>query len=159
MLKSFRLIVVSTIFFSAFSSSNLSAIASEPDYPCYMIAQSGRIVDLSHSLCGSKRTYVDVAANIDNLFLVDYKQALIKKYPALQDIFLKQPSQVNIGYAHAVCNGLKSGLSLDTIQNLQAEQIVQASGSQLSERPTIIDLGLIKNLAPKYYCPQFKQSS
>ncbi len=154
MLKSLRSLVALSATISAFSWTQWDAIASKPDYPCYMIASSGRIVDLSHSLCGSKRTFVD-AANIDGLFLADYKQALIKKYPDLQDIFLKQPSEVNLGYARAVCNGLKSGLSLDAIQNLQAEQIVQTSGSQLSEKRTIVDLELIKFLAPKYYCPQF----
>lgn len=158
MLKSLLSIIVSTTTFSAFSCAQLSAIASEPDYSCYMIAQSGRVVDLSQSLCGSKPTFVD-AANIDSLFLADYKQALMKKYPALQDILLKQSSQVNVGYAHSVCNGLKSGLSLDTIQNLQADQIVRTSDNSLSEGRTIVDLGLIKALAPKYYCPQFKQNS
>lgn len=156
MLKSLRSLVALSATISAFSWTQWDAIASKPDYPCYMIASSGRIVDLSHSLCGSRPTFVDAAANIDGLFLADYKQALIKKYPDLQDIFLKQPSEVNLGYARAVCNGLKSGLSLDAIQNLQAEQIVQTSGSQLSEKRTIVDLELIKLLAPKYYCPQFK---
>ena len=83
----------------------------------------------------------------------------MKKYPALQDILLKQSSQVNVGYAHSVCNGLKSGLSLDTIQNLQAEQIDQTSDDSLSEGRNVVDLSLIKALAPKYYCPQFKQNS
>lgn len=155
MLKSLCLVVVFTTIFSASSCSGLEAIASEPDYSCYMIAQSGRVIDLSQSLCGSKPTFVD-AANIDSLFLADYQQALMKKYPALQDILQKQPSQVNIGYAHSVCNGLKSGLSLDTIEDLQTEQIVQTSGDSLSEKRTIVDLSLIKALAPKYYCPQFK---
>lgn len=133
------------------SSAQLEAIALDPDYPCYMIAPSGQTVDLSNSLCRSQHTIVDAAANIDDLFLADYKQALIKKYPNLNNVLL-QPPEANVGYAHAVCNGLKSGLSPDVIQSLQNEQIVNT----ISGRRTIVDLELINLLAPKYYCPQFK---
>lgn len=45
--------------------AQLSAIAWEPDYSCYMIVTSGQTVDLSDSLCSSVHTIVD-AANIDD---------------------------------------------------------------------------------------------
>ena len=130
------------------SRAQLSA-AQEPDYPCYMISSSGQTVDLSDSVCSSGHTIIHTT-NIDDLFLAEYKQAVIKKYPHLNNIFLQQLPEVNIGYAHAVCNGLKSGLSPNIIQTLQTEHIVNTS----SGRRNGIDLELISLLAPKYYCPQ-----
>lgn len=135
------------------SSVQLSAIAREPDYPCYIITASGQTVDLSDSLCSSQHT-ID-AANIDDLFLAKYKQALIKKYPNLNNILLKQEAEANIEYARAVCNGLKSGLSSDVVEALQNNQIVNT----ITGRRTIVDTDLIKLLAPKYYCPQFQPST
>lgn len=134
--------------------AQLSAIAWEPDYSCYMIVTSGQTVDLSDSLCSSVHTIVD-AANIDDWFLAEYKQALVKKYPNVNNIFLGQETEANIEYARAVCNGLESGLSPDVIQTLQKNQIVNT----LSERRTIVDTQLINLLASKYYCPQFQHSS
>ncbi len=144
-----------TLFTNTFvflSGAQLEAIAREPDYPCYMIAPSGQTVDLSNSLCSFGHNIVDTSANIDDLFFADYKQALIKKYPNLNNVLLEQQPEA-FGYAHAVCNGLKSGLSPNVIQSLQNEQIVNT----ISGRNTIVDLELINFLAPKYYCPQFKQ--
>lgn len=136
------------------SGAQLEAIAREPDYPCYMITTSGQTIDLSDSLCSSVQTIVD-GANIDDLFMAEYKQALVKKYPNVNSLSLRQETEANIEYARAVCNGLKSGLSPDVIQNLQNNQIV----STLSGRRTIVDTQLITSLAPKYYCPQFHHSS
>lgn len=151
MLKFISLIALFTNTSMVLSLTQLSAYAQEPDYPCYTIAPNGQTIDLTNYLCRSGHTVVDTATNIDDLFLAEYKQAVIKKYPHLNNIFLQQTPEVNVGYAHAVCNGLKSGLSSELIQNLQTEQIVNTS----TGRSNGVDLELINLLAPKYYCPQF----
>ena len=87
--------------------------------------------------------------------MAEYKQALVKKYPNVNNISLGQETEANIEYARAVCNGLESGLSPDVIQNLQNNQIVNT----ISRRRTIVDTQLINLLASKYYCPQFQHSS
>lgn len=150
MLKFISLIALFANTSMVFSLPQLSAYAQQPDYPCYTIAPNGKTIDLTDSLCRSQQTIIDTATNIDDLFLAEYKQAVIKKYPHLNNIFLQQTPEVNVGYAHAVCNGLKSGLSPDIIQNLQSEQIVNTSAG----RSNGVDLELINLLAPKYYCPQ-----
>ena len=151
MLKFISLIALFTNTSVVLSLTQLSAYAQEPDYPCYAIAPNGQTIDLTNSLCRSGHNIVSTNTNIDNLFLAEYKQAVIKKYPHLNKILLQQTPEVNVGYAHAVCNGLKSGLSPDIIQNLQSEQIVNTSAG----RSNGVDLELINLLAPKYYCPQF----
>lgn len=137
-------------------------VARSPDYSCYMITQSGQTIDLSGSLCGFQSNIVDTSlapVNTDDLFLTDYKQAIMKKYPNLYNFLLKQPPELKIGYARAICNGLKAGLAPNEIQTLQNRQIFTMNSSNLVAKPIIVDLELITILAPKYYCQQFNQGS
>lgn len=154
--------ILSDLQLSAIAQQVSSTSQQDPDYPCYMITQSGQTVDLSHTLCGFQHNKIDSSltssVNTDDLFLSDYKQAVVKKYPNLHNFLLKQPSQLKVGYAHAICNGLKVGLAPNEIQALQNQQIFKMNSSQLAVNPIIVDLEIMTILAPKHYCPQFNQS-
>jgi hypothetical protein len=55
---------ISTIVLSLVPCFHTSANALEPDYPCFMTTPSGKVLDLSESLCGTKKSAPEVSANI-----------------------------------------------------------------------------------------------
>lgn len=147
---------LSTIFFCLLSYSQLPAIAQPSDYLCYMTTSSGQVIDLSDS-CRSQNSFTVPTPSIDSLFLRDYKQALTQTATNynIRELLLKQSPESKIQYALAVCNGLKAGLSLTQVQNLQAEQIVKTNINEFTQLSGVINVDIISKLASKYYCPQF----
>lgn len=129
-----------------------SAIAQNVDYPCFMTTASGEVIDLSQSVCKLKKSATTAAnpANSDQAFMQDYKRT-VSNYPDVRDQLLasaeKSPQQ-GINEAKNVCNELKSGLSLEEIQQNQA--------SENFEKASIFNTSVISTLATKYYCPEFK---
>lgn len=129
-----------------------SAIAQNIDYPCFMTTASGEVIDLSQSVCKLKKSATTAAnpANSDQAFIQDYKRT-VSNYPDVRDQLLasaeKSPQQ-GITAAKNVCNELKSGLSLEEIQQNQA--------SENFEKASIFNTSVISTLATKYYCPEFK---
>ena len=128
-----------------------SVKAQEADYTCFMKTNSGRIIDLSQSVCRSRKPAALVLANTDKKFIADYKRQLMR-YPDVRDNLLasaKQSPEPSIGQAKDVCEDLRSGLSLKDIRENQ-------SGEML-ERDEAVNANIINTLAPKYYCPEVKR--
>lgn len=59
---------ISAIVLSLVPCFHTSANALEPDYPCFMTTPSGKVLDLSESLCGTKKSAPEVSANIGQPF-------------------------------------------------------------------------------------------
>ena len=62
----------------------------EPDYPCFMITQSGQAVDLSESLCGFKKSAPEISANSGQAFSEDKKRNLLEQEALQQQEALRQ---------------------------------------------------------------------
>jgi len=124
------------------------AAAQEPDYLCFITTPSGQVLDLSESLCGSKKSKSEVAANSDQAFVEDYTRSVMA-YPDVRDSLLatiQQSPDLNIRQAKNICDQLKSGISLEAIKIKQSEEIVEQAG--------IVNATITNNLATKYYCPE-----
>jgi hypothetical protein len=123
-------------------------IASEPDYLCFFTTSSGEVVDLSKSLCTSKKSNPEDAANKDKEFVEAYKQQALE-YPDVRDNLLasmQQSPEANIEQAKTICNQLKGGLSLDEIKEAQNEDELETA--------SLVSTNIINDLATKYYCPE-----
>lgn len=132
-------------------SFNASAKAQEFDYTCFMKTPSGRVIDLSQSICRSMKSAVPVLATADKKFIADYKRQVMQ-YPDVRDSLLasaKQSPEPSIGQAKNVCEDLRSGLSLEDIKELQDEGML--------ERDEAVNAKIINTLAPKYYCPEVRK--
>ena len=130
-----------------------SANAQEPDYFCFMTTQSGQVLDLSKSLCGSKKSTAAVPVNSDQAFIEDYKRKVME-YPDVRDKLLasaKQSPELSIRNAKSVCSILKAGFSLDEIQRTET--------GEKAERSSTVNDAIISSLAPKYYCPKLTMGS
>lgn len=147
-----RLSAVSATIISLIPVLSLKAIAQEPDYACFMTTASGRVIDLSESVCQIKEsapTAQAMTVNNDQAFLEDYKRT-VSNFPDVRDKLLarveKSPEQ-GISEAKNVCNELKAGLSIEEIQQNQA-------GENLG-KVNIFNASVVSTLATKYYCPEF----
>jgi hypothetical protein len=130
-------------------SFQASANLQVPDYLCFMTTQSGEVVNLSESLCKSNKSASEDSANSDQAFIEDYKSNLMN-YPDVRDNLLasaEQSPDLTISQAKNVCNDLQSGLSLEEIQQMQADEIVERAG--------MVSSAIVNSLAPKYYCPEW----
>lgn len=128
------------------SGFSTGAIAREPDHLCFISTTSGEILDLSESLCGSKKTKFAKAAKTDQAFIDEYKRQALK-YPAVRDNLLSSITSApedNIRQAKSVCQGLDEGLTLDEIAQEQARE---------NNKAKIANAAIINDLAIKYYCP------
>lgn len=125
---------------------HMSAIASEPDYLCFFTTNRGEVVDLSNSICHSKKSkFADGAS--DKAFIEEYK-SLAMKYPDVRDNLIariQSSPEENIEQAKTICTDLKAGLTLDEIQQDQAAENI--------ERASAVKANIISGLATKYYCP------
>lgn len=147
-----RLSAVSATIISLIPVLSLKAIAQEPDYACFMTTASGRIIDLSESVCQIKKsapTAQAITVNNDQAFLEDYKRT-VSNFPDVRDKLIarveKSPEQ-GITEAKNVCNELKAGLSIEEIQQNQA--------SENLGKVNIFNASVVSTLATKYYCPEF----
>lgn len=139
--------VVTTTVISLISGFHAQAIAVEPDYLCFITSSSGQVLDLSESLCGSKKSQPKVASS-DRAFVEAYKSQVMK-YPAVRDELLasiKKSPEGNIRQARSVCDALKAGLSLNEIAVNQAEED--------NNRASMVNASIINSLATQYYCPK-----
>ena len=119
----------------------------DPDYLCFFTTNSGEVVDLSESICHSKKSKQG-GAKTDKAFIEEYKTRAMK-HPDVRDNLLAQiqnSPESDIERAKSVCTDLKAGLTLDEIQEDQAEENVGRAG--------IVKASIINNLATKYYCPE-----
>jgi hypothetical protein len=127
--------------------------AQEADYACFMTTQSGQVIDLSESVCKIKTSALSVIPlnKSDQAFKEDYKRTVMR-YPDVRDKLLataeKSPQQ-SITEAKNVCDELKTGLSLEEVEQIQA--------SENFESASIFNVSVINSLATKYYCPEFSQ--
>lgn len=126
----------------------ISYAQEQPDYACFLTTESGHTVDFSQSsLCGAQKSAPKVPVNIDEEFLAEYKRNVMQ-YAEVRDNLLanvEQSPQVSSLQAQKVCSDLKSGLSLDEIQQQQTTETV--------EQTSLVNAQIITNLATKYYCP------
>jgi len=134
---------------SLVSGFHTRAIATEPDYICFMTTSSGQVLDLSGSLCHSKTSQLKDANNPDQAFIEAYKHQAMR-YPAVSDNLLasiqKSPEE-DIQQAKSICSNLRSGLSLDEIKESQSQE-------NNDDRVSTINATIINDLATKYYCPE-----
>lgn len=124
--------------------------AQEADYICFMTTESGELIDLSQSVCGSEASAAPVLATTDKKFIAAYKRQIMQ-YPDVRDNLLasaKQSPEPSIGQAKSVCQDLRSGLSLEDIRQDQA--------SEMLEREEMVNANVINTLAPRYYCPEVR---
>lgn len=141
---------VTTTVISLICGFHATAIAVEPDYLCFITSPSGEVLDLSESLCGSKKSQPKVA-NSDRAFVEAYKRQVMK-YPAVRDELLasiKKSPEGNIRQARSVCDALKAGLSLNEIAVNQAEDS--------DDRASMVNASIINDLATEYYCPRISK--
>ncbi len=123
------------------------AIAAEPDYLCFLATNRGEVVDLSDSICHSKKSKLGNGTS-DKAFIEEYKYQAMG-YPDVRDNLIagiQSSPEKNIEQAKAICNDLKSGLTLDEIQ--------QDQGAENTERASVVKANIISALATKYYCPE-----
>ena len=128
----------------------VSTNAQEPDYVCFLTTQSGKVVDLSDSLCGQKST--PASTDSDQAFIEDYKRNVMQ-YPEVRDNLLasaQESPEQSISHAKRVCNDLQAGLSFNEMPN---------QGGEIDQKTAIVNTAIINTLATKYYCPEVKGES
>lgn len=147
-MKLLRLSVAVSTVFLLFPPAHSPVNAQEQDYVCFMTTQSGKIMDLSESVCGFKKSTTSVSANNDRAFIEDY-QRNVMEYPEVRDNLLanaQQSPEQSISQAKSLCNVLKAGLSFN-------EQTYAGEG-EAKEKAGIVNAAVINTLATKYYCPE-----
>lgn len=121
--------------------------SAEPDYLCFLTTNSGEVVDLSNSICHSKESK-HAGAKADKAFIEEYKSRAMR-HPDVRDNLIAQiqnSPESDIERAKGVCTDLKAGLTLDEIQEDQAQENVG--------RASMVKTSIINSLATKYYCPE-----
>jgi hypothetical protein len=124
------------------------AIASDPDYACFITTSSGRVLDLSDSLCHTKKSSQKDADNPDKAFIEAYKEQAMS-YPEVRDNLIarvQRSPEANIDRAKSVCSDLRAGLTMDEIREDQADEN--------TETANVVNTTIIDSLATKYYCPE-----
>jgi hypothetical protein len=117
-----------------------------------MTTQSGKVIDLSESVCGFKKSTAAVSAvsaNNDQAFIEAYQRSVMQ-YPEVRDNLLasaQQAPEQSISQAKSLCNDLRAGLSYNETQQ------TYASAGEVDEKAGIINTAVINTLATKYYCP------
>lgn len=67
--------VLSAAILSFLPCFHAPANAQDPDYTCFMTTESGQVIDLSKSVCGSKKKSVQtVSANSDQAVSAEFKR-------------------------------------------------------------------------------------
>lgn len=122
------------------------AIATEPDYLCFFTTNSGEVVDLSDSICDSKKSKAGEDKS-DKAFIEAYK-SLAMKHPDVRDNLIaniESSSEADIEKAKGICKDLRAGLTLDEIQEDRTQENI--------EKASVVKANIISNLATQYYCP------
>lgn len=135
---------------SLIPSLHVRALATEPDYLCFFKTDSGKVVDLSESVCHSKKP-TDTAKN--NAFIEAYKNQAMK-YPDVRDNLIaniQNSPEDKIEQARGVCTDLKAGLSMDEIEESQAEENIGRAGR--------INASIVNKLATQYFCNDVSMSN
>ena len=104
---------------SLIPSLYVRALATEPNYLCFFKTNSGKVVDLSDSVCHGKKS-TDGAKN-DKAFIEAYKSQAMK-YSDVRDNLIssiQSSPEEKIQQAKGVCTDLKAGLSMDEIEEDQ----------------------------------------
>lgn len=134
------------------SASPRGLAAPETEYGCFMVNNSGQVVDLTESVCkANKSATKTVSADSDQEFIKEYKR-VAATVPNVGDGLLlsaqKTPEQ-GIAQAKRLCEQLKEGLSIDEIKVNQSEEIF--------EEAEVANADIINNLATKHYCPELSE--
>lgn len=122
------------------------AIAAEPNYLCFLTTNRGEVVDLSDSICHSKKSKAGDDKS-DKAFIEAYKSQAMN-HPDVRDNLIaniESSSEDDIEQAKAICTDLRAGLTLDEIQQDRAEENI--------ERASVVKANIISKLATQYYCP------
>ena len=137
---------------SLIPSLHVRALAIEPDYLCFFKTDSGRVVDLSDSVChGKKSQLADAAKN--NAFIEAYKNQAMK-YADVRDNLIaniENSPEEKIQQAKAVCTDLKAGLSMDEIEEDRADDSIDRVGK--------INASIVNKLATQYFCNNASMSN
>ncbi|MBW4486816.1 MAG: hypothetical protein KME12_03385 [Trichocoleus desertorum ATA4-8-CV12] len=127
--------------------------AEEVDYLCFMRDGAGRAVNLSESVCGFKPDAISVNPDLDSAFIAGYRNLTTNKPAKIRNLLLELSAgspELLINEAKGVCEGIKAGLSLDTIRRLQTRAV---SRSSIYTDANMVSTELINALGPQYYCP------
>lgn len=119
-------------------------IATEPDYLCFMTTPSGNTLDLSQSLCHSKKA--PSAINSDQAFIEEYTRQATR-YPDVRDSLIasiNSSPEENIRQARNICDALREGVSMEDLAEDSDDNIDKAKR---------ISKTIIANLATQFYCP------
>lgn len=146
-----------------------NALPAEPDYPCYMRAANGRVIDLTSSLCSSRQIQVAAptvaaaastngSANEDeSSFIRHYKQrARLVENPAAAKYLMQQASQIpeklsNLG--SSVCNGVKAELNRPDIVTIIEKELPTDNQNALLHYAGLQRIGILIDMAEAYDCP------
>lgn len=122
------------------------AIATEPNYLCFLTTNRGEVVDLSESICDAKKPKAgDDKKN--KAFIEAYKSQAMN-HPDVRDNLIaniESSSEDDIEQAKGICKDLRAGLTLDEIQ--------QDRAGENSEQASVVKANIISDLATQYYCP------
>lgn len=133
-------------------SLHVRALAIEPDYLCFFKTDSGKVVDLSDSVChGKKSQFADAAKN--NAFIEAYKNQAMK-YPDVRDNLIaniQNSPEEKIEQAKGVCTDLRSGLSMGEIEEDRADEN--------TGRADKINASIVNKLATQYFCNDVSMSN
>lgn len=162
-----------TIKWSIISSLTLSLVltitknaSSQNTNECYFVRSNGKIASLPPYMCKSSVTNLSNTSSsleknrdsVNQNFLEDYT-FLVMQEPD-QDLRsflldgLKESPASLISDADRVCHALKTGLSMDEIQEAQASGITSQPGTFIYE-VMIRETGWTNGLAVKHFCPEF----
>lgn len=137
---------ITTAAISLLPSLHFQAIAAEPDYVCFLKTNSGKVVDLSSSMCGSKKSQLADDTQNQQAFIEEYKNRAMK-YADVRDNLIaniQSSPEDKIEQAKSVCVDLKAGLSMDEIEEDQmAENIGRANR---------INASIVNDLAIRHFC-------
>lgn len=133
---------------------------------CYFVKSNGKIASLPAYMCKSSVTTLtnnssSLEKNRDSViqsFLEDYTFLVMQESDQDLKSFLlnglKESPASLISDADRVCHALKTGLSMDDIQQAQASGITSQPGTFIYE-VMIRETAWTNGLAVKHFCPEF----
>ncbi len=156
-MKILQLVTISTAAISLVTGFTPAIVAQDADYVCYMTTKSGRILDLSASVCkldaSTQLAKATSGVGSDRAFIADYKRAVMS-YPQLRDKLLasvERSPEASIMQAKSICDELEVGLTL--------EDIIYHRTESTTNTVDTVNSSVIATLATKHYCPQFSSPS
>lgn len=157
-----------TIFLSIASilpCVNASALPKEPDYPCYWQTSSGRVVDLTPSMCSSKGTTAIVPATVEQRSSIEPESSFITSYKerakrvenvAAAKYLLAQadssPDKLS-RLGSAVCNGVIARLDRPEIVSIIEKQLPTDNQNPVLHYAGLQRISILIDMAERGDCP------